>query len=240
MRRHLSSFPALLLSMSPTGRKALCEDDVRKTRIARVSYTSTMRGDISEAAKNIDSVVRESVWRNTNNKVSGHMCYDMGEKKVWQVLEGSPEAVKKLWERIYKDRRHVIDEDAICHEESDSRKYPESWGMKYSAFNESIASHTGMEQQLLEELTPKLAVKNARLGLSGWMLYNDRTLTVYQILEGPPDVVEKVWETIRQDTRHEICADTVRRKMSDRREFPNWPMSMDKVEQSQWSKAASY
>merc|ERR1712039_546840 len=66
--------------------------------------------------------------------ISGHLCYDARFQKVWQVLEGSADAVDKVWTGISKDTRHVIDDDTVEVEHVENRKYPSGWGLRYSRF----------------------------------------------------------------------------------------------------------
>lgn len=87
----------------------------------------------------------------------------------------------------------------------------------------------------MAEILPKAIIKNAKLGVTGWLLYNTRTQTVYQILEGPPDKVESLWETIKHDPRHQVLEASVKRRAVEMREYPTWSMSQDTVEPSIWS-----
>eukprot|EP00438_Fugacium_kawagutii_P026740 Skav205686 [mRNA] locus=scaffold2655:65004:66244:- [translate_table: standard] len=65
-------------------------------------------------------------------------------------------------------------------------------------------------------------------------------MVVYQVLEGPPENVERrrawprLWEQIRQDGRHSVLEDTIRRRCIKAREFENWSMGLDEVEQTAW------
>jgi len=222
-----------------------------------VSYTSTMRGDTDSALRQIECIVAHSVLRNLRISVSGHMCYDTKLKQVWQVLEGAPDAVADLWDLISRDTRHVIDEDTVSVETAEARKYPLGWGLRLSKFEQVdsgyqkqdtgstgltqvayksfLKENGGAERALVDSIVMNAVVKNAKLGITGCFLYNDRTLTVYQVLEGPCEAVESVWQLIRHDDRHSICLDSVRRRSVDAREFPNWSMSLSAVEQPAWT-----
>mmetsp|Transcript_140619 Transcript_140619/g.262333 ORF Transcript_140619/g.262333 Transcript_140619/m.262333 type:complete len:285 (-) Transcript_140619:38-892(-) len=229
----------------------------------RISYTSTMKGDVTLAGQTLESIVQKSVFCNARSSISGMVCYDTPLKHVWQVFEGSEDDVATLWERISKDSRHVIDQDSISCEEVEDRRYPKGWGMRYSRFNQSgegdlqkgghsageilqvmyksfLKDQGGGELQVMEEVAQKAVLKNAKLDVTGWLLYNDRTLTVYQVLEGPPEVVDKIADAIMQDPRHDVCRNSVRRKVIEQREFPTWSMSLDTVQQPEWSSAAAY
>lgn len=223
----------------------------------RVSYTSTMRGDVTVANARLQSIVANSVGKNVKAKLSGHLCYDSVLQQVWQVLEGHPDTVDAVFQQIQADPRHVIDEETISIENVESRKYPIGWGLRYCEFSSNGAVCTeasakespllqiayksfltvtdGEEIQVMEAIIPHAMLKNARCGVTGWLLYNDSTSTVYQVLEGPPAVVEAIWEEIRHDPRHTVAAESVMRKRIAERQFPNWSMSMDKVEKSPWA-----
>lgn len=263
---------ALQISRRPSS----CEDKMStppesamNEKMSRLAYVSTMRGDVGTAARNIESIAAQSVLPNVRRRLSGHMCYDAGQKTVWQVVEGSSDTVEKLWAQISKDTRHIIDEDTISCELVESRRYPLGWGMRYTRFeqvddDDKVKSSSGKlcqvkskhadliqlsyksflkdldgaERQIMEEVIPRALVKNAKLGITGFLLYNDRTTTVYQLLEGPPDVVESLWNTIRQDPRHDVCIGSVQRREVADREFPNWSMALEHVEQTKWAAAA--
>lgn len=221
-----------------------------------------MRGHTTVANTTMESIIQKSVWNNARSDVSGMMCYDVPLKQVWQVVEGSEESVKALWDKIGKDQRHAIDWDSISIEEVDSRRYPKGWGMRYSRFGQLdgdapevqkaggdllqvkyksfIKSHGGGEATMMEGLVERAIIKNAQLGITGWLLYNDRTLTVYQVLEGPTAVVEKLIDAIIKDPRHEVSLASVQRKVIEKREFPHWSMSLDKIQMATWSVGAAY
>lgn len=244
-----------------------CEEKKETKALWRVSYVSTMRGDQKTANENIHLVVESALKNNLKLNVSGHMCYDSAPQQVWQELEGSPEAVQGLWNKISKDARHDIDQDSVSLEtEASSRRYPIGWGLRFSKFGRggsqepsssacppskdliqlSYKSFLGQaagfraELGVIDEIIPKAMMKNAKLDVTGFLLYNDRTFACYQVLEGPRDAVEKLWETIRNDPRHKVVADSVERRIITAREFPNWSMALDQVLQSDWSKSGAY
>jgi len=103
------------------------------------------------------------------------------------------------------------------------------------AYKSTVVEHHGEEMHTIKKVVPHAMLNNAKKSITGWMLYNDRTLTVYQILEGPRDAVEGLWSRISQDPRHVVIADSVHRRTIDFREFPNWSMAMDEVEQPAWA-----
>jgi hypothetical protein len=225
-----------------------------------------MRGDHRAALGTIEAIAAHSVLDNAAGNISGHMLYDADMKKVWQVLEGSPDVVTEVFERISNDSRHIVDEDSILSEDVDTRKYPIDWGMHCTNFEQvsgedkeqtllrkqgtsdliqvkykSVLKDQDAGQRLIaEEVVSQAVVKNAELEITGFMLYNDRTMTVYQVLEGPSRDVETLWEKIRGDPRHDVCAASVQRREVQKREFPHWSMAMERVERCPWSFAAAY
>jgi hypothetical protein len=79
---------------------------------------------------------------------------------------------------------------------------------------------------LLEQARPK----NAKLGLTGMLLYKDGNFM--QVLEGEPDAVRKLMETIEGDPRHRGYL-ALLQGTSEQRLFPDWSMGFhDLAEQS--------
>ncbi|CAK9038244.1 unnamed protein product [Durusdinium trenchii] len=237
--------------------RSSCRCDEPKM-VTRISYTSTMRGDPQAALAAIRGIVDQSTAANLTANVSGHMCYDTKLKSVWQVLEGAPEVVSRLWEGICKDERHVVDEDTVHIQQADHRAYPVGWGMRCTRFEPGMASNsdgdcagTNLMQLMyksviheealgsVKQIVPRAVEKNRKNGITGWMLYNDRTQVVYQVLEGPPEQVERLWTQIHKDGRHSVLTDTIRRRCIKEREFENWSMGFDEVEQTAWMASCS-
>jgi hypothetical protein len=63
--------------------------------------------------------------------------------------------------------------------------------------------------------------KNARLGITGMLLYKDGNFI--HVLEGPNDAVEQMFTTICADDRHRGAICLLRRQIEER-EFPDWAM----------------
>lgn len=55
--------------------------------------------------------------------------------------------------------------------------------------------------RLLEEILATARRNNARLGVTGALVYSARRFA--QVLEGPPEAVEQIFETIQCDLRHD-------------------------------------
>ncbi len=57
------------------------------------------------------------------------------------------------------------------------------------------------DREGLEALLAQARARNRALGVTGMLLFDGRRYL--QLLEGPPDSVEAVWQSIRQDPRHQ-------------------------------------
>jgi hypothetical protein len=73
----------------------------------------------------------------------------------------------------------------------------------------------------LEELVSASRIQNARLGITGQLLFRDGAFM--QWLEGPADAVEKLWRKIRTDERHYAVV-TLSEGSIRERHFPESPM----------------
>lgn len=228
-----------------------CQDE---PRLLRVSYISTLRGDASTAKRELESIIEHATRTNQGRGISGHLSYDAKVQQVWQVLEGSPETVGAVWDKISSDARHVVDEDTVTVEEITKRKYPATWGMRCSTFQDAeprstdpddgliqltyksfMTEHNGSEKAIVEGVMPRAQQRNQSRGVTGFLLYNDRNLTIYQVLEGPKQAVDEIWQYICKDPRHVVCHESVRRKAIQSRQFDDWSMCLEAVEQSSWA-----
>ena len=83
----------------------------------------------------------------------------------------------------------------------------------------------GSPAEVRRELQDILAAarrNNARLEVTGSLLYNAGSFA--QILEGPPDSIQRIFETIQRDARHgEVTV--IRSEYAPERQFPNWSMA---------------
>ena len=73
----------------------------------------------------------------------------------------------------------------------------------------------------LAELLSTARAKNLVRDITGLLLYKEPLFM--QLLEGPEDVVETLFETIKQDPRHSNVSGLVRGEISERT-FPDWQM----------------
>ncbi|MFN4100155.1 MAG: BLUF domain-containing protein [Pararhodobacter sp.] len=77
------------------------------------------------------------------------------------------------------------------------------------------------------ELLARSRRRNAAIDVTGLLLYHDGSFL--QILEGPAEKVQALFETIRQDTRHRKIITMWSGPVKDR-VFPDWSMGFAKVE----------
>jgi hypothetical protein len=67
---------------------------------------------------------------------------------------------------------------------------------------------------------------NKRLGVTGMLLFAEGTF--FQILEGPPQTVDALYERIARDTRHAEVAKIIREPI-ERRSFEEWTMGFSRI-----------
>jgi len=91
---------------------------------------SEMKGDPKELAKTIRQIAESAAGHNVSKSITGFMSYDATLCTVWQVLEGEPDTVMQLWEKIRRDGRHAVDDASISIDKAEMRAYPRGWGMK--------------------------------------------------------------------------------------------------------------
>jgi hypothetical protein len=78
-------------------------------------------------------------------------------------------------------------------------------------------------QAMLEEILAAARRNNARCGVTGALLYSDRRFA--QVLEGPPEAVEELFETIQMDTRHDHIT-VLQVSTPAGRVFGDWSMAL--------------
>ena len=83
-----------------------------------------------------------------------------------------------------------------------------------------------MSQDDLEEILRTSRENNARLGITGMLLYGNKTFV--QILEGEEKAVNELVEKIKQDSRH-ADFQVLKKKTIDRREYADWSMDFKRV-----------
>jgi len=85
----------------------------------------------------------------------------------------------------------------------------------------SSAAATAFSERDLVDLLTAARSKNAAQGISGMLLYVDQSFL--QVLEGPPDAVDKLFKSISRDDRHNQIV-TIIRETIPRRAFADWSM----------------
>ena len=78
----------------------------------------------------------------------------------------------------------------------------------------------------LEPLLQMAREKNERLGLSGMLLYSERSF--FQVLEGPDETVDSLFQKIASDSRHMRVTRIIREPIS-KKYFDDWTMGFSKV-----------
>ncbi|HNP29314.1 MAG TPA: phosphate-starvation-inducible PsiE family protein [Nitrospirales bacterium] len=83
-----------------------------------------------------------------------------------------------------------------------------------------------MSQGDLEDILKTARENNARLGITGMLLYGNKTFI--QILEGEEGVVDELVKTIKRDPRH-TNVQIVKKKPIDQHEYADWSMGFKRV-----------
>jgi uncharacterized membrane protein (DUF373 family) len=83
-----------------------------------------------------------------------------------------------------------------------------------------------MSQGDLEDILKTARENNARLGITGMLLYGNKTFI--QILEGEEGVVDELVKTIKRDPRH-TNFQIVKKKPIDQHEYADWSMGFKRV-----------
>ncbi|MGB7298364.1 MAG: BLUF domain-containing protein [Burkholderiaceae bacterium] len=84
----------------------------------------------------------------------------------------------------------------------------------------------GVTESEIAALLQHAREKNARLGLTGMLVFCDQSF--FQVLEGPEDVVDAVYEKIEGDNRHCHITKVIRESI-DHRHFEEWTMGFTKM-----------
>jgi hypothetical protein len=88
-----------------------------------------------------------------------------------------------------------------------------------------ISSVTGAVSPMqCADIARASAVRNQAEGVTGLLLFNSRRFL--QVLEGPKDAVERVYDRIAKDGRHGALV-KLREASIDTREFGQWGMAYD-------------
>lgn len=84
----------------------------------------------------------------------------------------------------------------------------------------------GIDRSELDTILAEARANNRRLGVSGMLLFDDGSF--FQVLEGPREVVEPLFDKIKQDERHQHVVRLVKESIEER-DFANWTMGIADV-----------
>jgi hypothetical protein len=88
------------------------------------------------------------------------------------------------------------------------------------------AANAPFTGQALSDLLVGARRNNARQGLTGMLLYHRESF--FQVLEGPPVAVERVYDRIFADQRHTKIIKLIQEPV-ERRSFADWTMGLGRV-----------
>jgi hypothetical protein len=74
----------------------------------------------------------------------------------------------------------------------------------------------------ITEITTQSQERNQKIGVTGMLLSSGGIF--YQVLEGPPDEVDKLYQKIAADTRHKDVLMLAAQEQVEDRQFPSWGM----------------
>jgi hypothetical protein len=94
-----------------------------------------------------------------------------------------------------------------------------------------------MDDRDLLELLVQARARNLRNGVTGMLLYKNRRFM--QLLEGDEEKVLKIFDNIKRDERHRNV-DTLWRQYVQFRDFPDWTMGFQNVDQIDVSSLPGY
>jgi hypothetical protein len=80
----------------------------------------------------------------------------------------------------------------------------------------------------LTDLLHKAREANAQTGLTGMLLYSETDRSFFQVLEGEPEAVDRLYSKILVDTRHARITLIIREPIR-RRAFGQWTMGFNSV-----------
>jgi len=83
-----------------------------------------------------------------------------------------------------------------------------------------------MSDDDLKKILEKSREKNQRINVTGMLLYLDPYFI--QVLEGDRETVDKIFDAISQDSRHQKVS-IIYRQPLDKRYFSNWSMGFNKI-----------
>jgi hypothetical protein len=90
----------------------------------------------------------------------------------------------------------------------------------------SASAKVELSRKQLDELLAKCRENNARLEITGMLLYQNRSF--FQVLEGDQEAVESLYEKIAGDKRH-LRVTKIISEPIEQRAFGDWTMGFPKV-----------
>jgi hypothetical protein len=109
----------------------------------------------------------------------------------------------------------------------------------YHIIYHSLAAGEGMAPDALADLLRQARAYNQAHRLTGLLLYADATKEFVQVLEGPRDEVEAIYQKIAQDARHKH-AFVLHAGEPAQRMFPDWRMGFARAASQQLSLVTGY
>ncbi len=98
-------------------------------RLRRVIYVSEKVGS---SEQDVADIVNASTQNNPSKDVTG--CLLVGKNSFLQILEGPPDAIKRLYKTISEDNRHT-NVKRLCDEPVDTRLFSD-WSMRSDNYNQ--------------------------------------------------------------------------------------------------------
>ena len=92
-------------------------------------------------------------------------------------------------------------------------------------------------QEDLKALLEKAREKNHKVNVSGMLVYHEGSF--FQVLEGPAEEVENVYDLISGDQRHDDVQLLLKQSIEER-SFPDWSMGFVNTEKEALSKLAGF
>lgn len=93
--------------------------------------------------------------------------------------------------------------------------------MKYMQLAYASSAATTVDDAELAEILRISRKYNPKVGITGVLLFHNRSFL--QILEGPKEMVEALFELINEDERHDAVV-LLMKRMVDARDFGKWSM----------------
>jgi hypothetical protein len=84
-----------------------------------------------------------------------------------------------------------------------------------------------MSEADLQRLLERSRLNNSARGVTGMLLFIEGSF--FQVLEGDAEIVDKIYETIARDARHDRVTQIIREPIS-KRSFGEWSMGFEAVE----------